>query len=45
MIMDGNSHPISLPHLNVLIRAVLIMVSVHSSKTLRQLIEEKNKIK
>jgi hypothetical protein len=35
MIMDGTSEPISQPQLNViLLRVALIMVSLHSSKTL-----------
>jgi hypothetical protein len=36
MIMDGTSEPVSQPHLNVVffIRLALLMVSVHSSKTL-----------
>ena len=35
MIMDRTSEPVSQPQLNVvLIRVALVMVSVHSSKTL-----------
>ena len=34
MIMDCISEPVSQPQLNVLIRIALVMVSVHSSKTL-----------
>ena len=39
MIMDRTSEPVSQPQLNVvLIRVALVMVSVHSSKTLTKII-------
>ena len=41
MIMDLISEPVSQPQLNVLIRVALVMGSVHSGKTLRQLVTEK----
>ena len=37
MILDQTSEPLSQPQLNVFVRVALVMVSVHSSKTLRHL--------
>ena len=40
MIMDGTSEPISQLQLNVLIKVALVMVSVHSSKTITKTQDE-----